>query len=281
MGEADGPTAGATYVIRKQPVWTYFLTPAAVVVGALVIAGAIWWTRDDDSDEVAASRDLALMDAVSTAAPGATQAASGSLRDAVYGYARQLGLDEGKFDQCVNNASNIQRINSGIQAGNALGVTGTPTFFVNNKKLVGAQPYALLKEIVDAELKGSPTSLDGYSNALKQLAATNPPNFQIVSSKPDLTGAAFEGSPNAKVVIAEFSDFQCPFCKQWTDTALKQLRKDLGDEVSLAFLHFPIQSIHPNAGSASLVAMCAQEQGKFWEMHDLLFAKQSEWAALK
>lgn len=272
---------------RKQPVWTYFLTPAAVVLGATIIAGAVWWTRDDDAPASTTDHNLSLVEPVttvgpgSTGSPGATAVAGGSLRDTVYGYARQVGLNEGQFDQCVKNAQNLEQINAGIEAGNTLGVTGTPTFFINNKKLVGAQPYAVLKEIVDAELKGSPTSLDGYSNAVKQLAATTPPGFQIVTTKPDTTGAAFEGSPNAKVVIAEFSDFQCPFCKQWTDTTLKQLRAELGNQVSLAFLHFPIQSIHPNAGSASLVALCAQEQGKFWEMHDLLFAKQAEWAALK
>ena len=46
-------------------------------------------------------------------------------------------------------------------------------------------------------------------------------------------------------------------------------------------MNFPIVQIHPNAGNASLVAVCAGQQGKFWEMHDLLFAKQTEWAALK
>jgi protein-disulfide isomerase len=48
----------------------------------------------------------------------------------------------------------------------------------------------------------------------------------------------------------------------------------------MAFLHFPITQIHPNAGNASVAAICAGEQGKFWEMHDLLFARQQEWQNL-
>jgi protein-disulfide isomerase len=171
-------------------------------------------------------------------------------------------------------------LNSSLQNGSSLGVSGTPTFFINNKKLVGAQPYALLQEIIEAELNGSPTTLDGYSPALRQLAANSPPNFAIIDGRPDITGAAIEGNPNAKVIVAEYSDFQCPFCKQWTDSSLRQIRAELGDDVALAFMHFPIVQIHPNAGNASLVAICAGKQGKFWEMHDLLFARQAEWSKL-
>src|SRR5690606_14001591 len=108
---------------------------------------------------------------------------------------------------------------------------------------------------------------DGYSTGVRELAASN--RFAIVAEKPDVSGAAIEGSANAKVMVAEFSDFQCPFCKQWTDASLKALRAKLGNDVALAFLHFPIVQIHPNAGNASLVAICAGEQGKFWPMHDL------------
>ena len=50
--------------------------------------------------------------------------------------------------------------------------------------------------------------------------------------------------------------------------------------MSIAFLHFPITQIHPNAGNASVAAICAAEQGKFWPMHDLLFATQQNWEKL-
>jgi protein-disulfide isomerase len=274
--------AEARLFMRKQPLWTHFLTPGAIVFGAILIAGAIWWTREDDDGDASTGSDLALIGAVSTAEPATTALpAATNLKDMVYAYARQVGLDETKFDQCVNNQDNVARINAEIAAGNALGVTGTPTFFINNKKLVGAQSLALIEEVIQAELKGSPTTLDGYSPALRQLAATTPPNFQIMPSKPDVSSAAIEGKADAKVMVAEFSDFQCPFCKQWNDNSLKQLRTKLGDDLALAFLHFPIVSIHPNAGNASLVAICAQAQDKFWPMHDLLFARQAEWSALK
>ena len=271
--------SGPVYV-KDPPAWSYFLSPAALILGSLIVAGAIWWTREDDG---AAAEPLVVQQgAISTVPPASTgvSAASGLL-DTIKGYARQIGLNEMQFNQCVGDQANVARITQDLQAGNALGVTGTPTFFVNNKKLVGAQPLALLLEIVQAELRGSPTSVSQYSPQVQQLAATTPPIFAIVEKGPDIAGASVEGDPNAKVVIAEFSDFQCPFCKQWIDQSLRQLRTQLGDDVALAFMHFPIVQIHPNAGNASLVAICAGQQGKFWEMHDLLFARQAEWAALK
>jgi protein-disulfide isomerase len=268
--------------LKKQPLWSYFLTPAAVVVGAVIIAGAIWWT-DGNGDSAAASpggETAPVVGAVSTVEPTRPAATQGLL-ETFNLYARQVGLDQAKFTQCLGQQENISLINEQLQRGSGLGVTGTPTFFINNKKLVGAQPTAILNEIIDAELKGSPTTLDGYSAAIQQLAATNPPSFQITNSRPDVSDAEIEGSPNAKVMIAEFSDFQCPFCKRWTESSIVDVRSRLGDDVAIAFLHFPISQIHANAGNASLVSICAGEQGKFWEMHDLLFARQAEWADLR
>ncbi len=285
------------------PAWTFFLTPAAVLIGALIIAAAIWWQpADDEAASPAATPPPAGMSTMPAASP--TTAAARTLVDTFLGYARSLQLDEGRLMQCLNDPQNVQLINAHLQRGSQLGVSGTPTFFINNKKLVGAQPTALMLEIIEKERSPNPpTSIDAYSPQLQQLAATNPPSFAIVEARPDLSGAAFEGNPNARVVIvearpdlsgaafegnpnarvviAEFSDFQCPFCKRWNETTLGEVRKLLGDEVALAFLHFPIAQIHPNAGNASLLAICAGAQGKFWEMHDLLFARQDEWANLR
>ncbi len=264
-----------------QPGWAFLLTPAAVLLGALIIAAAIWWQpADDEAASPAATPPPAGMSTMPAASP--TTAAARTLVDTFLGYARSLQLDEGRLMQCLNDPQNVQLINAHLQRGSQLGVSGTPTFFINNKKLVGAQPAALMLEIIEKERSPNPpTSLEAYSPQLQQLAATNPPSFAIVEARPDLSGAAFEGNPNARVVIAEFSDFQCPFCKRWNETTLGEVRKLLGDEVALAFLHFPIAQIHPNAGNASLLAICAGAQGKFWEMHDLLFARQDEWANLR
>jgi protein-disulfide isomerase len=278
----DPAPAQPEIYLKKPPLWSYFLTPAAVLAGAALIAGAIWYTSDDAEPATSAAEGDG--GAVSTAptlpamAPMATQAPAQGLLETFNLYARSLELDTDQFGVCLGQQSNVVLLNEHFQRGAALGVTGTPTFFINNKKLVGAQPAAILEEIVQRELGGTPpTTLEEYSEAVRSLGD----NFAIVPAGPDLSGAVIEGDPEARVMIAEFSDFQCPFCKRWSEEVLPPLRNALGEEVALAFLHYPITQIHPNAGNASVVAICAGEQGKFWEMHDLLFARQAEWSNLR
>jgi protein-disulfide isomerase len=86
--------------------------------------------------------------------------------------------------------------------------------------------------------------------------------------------ARVRGNPKAKVMIVEFSDFQCPYCGQVQST-LKTVLAKHPDTVALAFRDMPIQQIHPLAPKAAEAARCAGEQGKFWEYHDLLFANQA------
>jgi protein-disulfide isomerase len=86
----------------------------------------------------------------------------------------------------------------------------------------------------------------------------------------DAALAPVRGPLDAPVTIVEFSDFQCPFCVRVTPTLLK-LRESYGDKIRLAYRHFPLP-MHPLAPKAAEAAACAGEQGKFWEMHDRLFA---------
>lgn len=85
------------------------------------------------------------------------------------------------------------------------------------------------------------------------------------------------GDQNADITIVEFSDFQCPFCKRAADDAVAQFMQSSyfkSGDVNLVYKHFPLNSIHPHAQKAAEASVCAQEQGKFWEYHDALFANQ-------
>jgi len=95
-------------------------------------------------------------------------------------------------------------------------------------------------------------------------------------------GHPAKGPADAPVTIVEFSDFECPFCKQVVPT-LDQIKSKYGDQVRLVFRQFPLSSIHPHAQKAAEAALCANEQGKFWEMHDAMFNDQKllEVTALK
>ena len=88
------------------------------------------------------------------------------------------------------------------------------------------------------------------------------------------------GDPDAPITIIEFSDFECPFCARFHVQTLPLLLEEYIDQgkVKLVFRDFPIQSIHPNALPASVAAECANDQGKFKGMHDMLFENQSQWS---
>jgi protein-disulfide isomerase len=89
--------------------------------------------------------------------------------------------------------------------------------------------------------------------------------------------APVRGAADAPVTIVEFSDFECPFCKQAHPT-LKQLLERYPGKVRLAYRDFPLDSIHPQARRAAEAARCAQDQGKFWEYHDVLFTQSPQLA---
>jgi protein-disulfide isomerase len=90
-------------------------------------------------------------------------------------------------------------------------------------------------------------------------------------------GAPVRGAADAPVTVVEFSDFECPFCKQIHPT-LKQLLERYPGKVRLAYRDFPLDSIHPQARRAAEAARCAHDQGKFWEYHDVLFTESPRFA---
>jgi protein-disulfide isomerase len=85
-------------------------------------------------------------------------------------------------------------------------------------------------------------------------------------------GAPVRGAANAPVTVVEFSDFECPFCKQ-TRPTLKQLLERYPGKLRLVYRDFPLDSIHPQARRAAEAARCAHDQEKFWEYHDVLFTE--------
>jgi protein-disulfide isomerase len=101
---------------------------------------------------------------------------------------------------------------------------------------------------------------------LKKMKA-NPKN--VIGDSPT-TGAA-----NAKIILLEFSDFECPYCAQM-HTTLKEFMAKHNSEVLLAYKHFPLLSVHPEALNAAKAAWAANQQGKFWEYHDALFEQQNQ-----
>lgn len=85
------------------------------------------------------------------------------------------------------------------------------------------------------------------------------------------------GKGTTGVTLVEYGDFQCPVCASFFPI-VQQVKEKYGDQITFQFRNFPLSEIHPNAVIAARAAMAANNQGKFWEYHDLLYQNQTSWA---
>jgi protein-disulfide isomerase len=116
--------------------------------------------------------------------------------------------------------------------------------------------------------------------------AAKPSSAGLASGLTDSVSTAADrgrirGAETAPIWLVEISDFQCPYCKQWHEQSFATIDREYVQtgKVRLAYLNFPLSSIHRNARAAAEAAMCASVQGKFWQLHESLFNTQSRWAA--
>lgn len=212
--------------------------------------------------------------------PAAFQASSLEAMDA----AILAALEDREFPDiagCLARDQFAAAVQEDIREGNRLGVTGTPTFYINGYPIVGAQPYGTFEYAISLAEAGELEN--AFREAAEQQAAaiaTATAQAAIPVDIP-LDDAPAIGDPNAPVTIVEYSDYQCPFCWRHFQETMPQLREyiDAGD-VRYVFKDFPIRRSHPEAQKAHEAARCAREQGgdeAYWEMHDLIFASQRDW----
>ena len=145
------------------------------------------------------------------------------------------------------------------------------TFYEANKNRI-KQPLEKVSEQITSYLQQQAQEQRRQA-LLKELRSRYP---VTVALRAPTVEVATEGEPslgpaNAPVTIVEFSDFQCPYCRQ-TQSTLKQLMAEYEGKIKLVFRDFPLRNIHPQAQKAAEAAQCAAEQQKFWPYHDKLFA---------
>lgn len=200
-------------------------------------------------------------------------------------YAGEIGLNMQKFKAALDANKFKSRIDDTIKLANANGAGGTPAFFINGKLISGAQPFENFKTVIDAEIahaddlvkKGTKRE-NLYAEIMKEASAAPPaaaPAANDEDSKPAnvaIGDSPVKGDPKAPVTIVEFSDYQCPFCGRVEGT-LTQVMNDYKGKVKLTFKNQPLP-FHNNAMIAAQGALAAKEQGKFWEMHDKMYANQ-------
>jgi len=102
------------------------------------------------------------------------------------------------------------------------------------------------------------------------IVSSNPPTLVPLLGKWDHVTGSFDG----QIIVVEYGDFECPLCAQ-AFPSVKLLLKDFGAHLCFAFRHFPLVEAHPHAELAAEAAEAAGAQGKFWQMHDLLFENQT------
>jgi protein-disulfide isomerase len=145
-----------------------------------------------------------------------------------------------------------------------------------------SEPFAAVREKIVATMRQIRVAKASaaYLQSLRRQASVRidltPPEAEVA-----IDNARRRGPQNAPVLVVEFADYECPYCRT-VYPELKKLQNEFGDKVAFAFKDFPLP-MHANAEKAAEAARCAGAQGKFWEFHDVLFnnAKKLEDAQLK
>lgn len=204
-------------------------------------------------------------------------------------YAEEVAVpDMEKFKKDLEEETYKDAVKDDQKLGQKFAVRSTPSFFVNGMPQRGAKPVDALKKIVDDEKAAMQKLLDKgakpeelYARVMKAAKDTRaaPPEKQRQrpgQPEPDKNYAVPTGddrptwgNEEALVTIIEFSDFQCPYCSRVNPT-LKQVKEEYPDDVKIVFRQHPLP-MHKQAPAAARAAIAAHKQGKFWEMHDLLF----------
>jgi protein-disulfide isomerase len=222
-------------------------------------------------------------------------------------WGQQIGLDMAKFDADLKDPAIAAGVDKDSQMANALGVRGTPGFFVNGVNIAGAVPIEEFEKVIAEQITKANDELGKGTKATdlneKLTAASNPQLGDkivrwVFKGEPVPADAApaeaprkkreedtttvwktslrgdepSKGSADALVTIVEYTDFQCPFCSK-ARGSLDEVEKNYGDKVRIVFKNLPLD-FHKNAFGAAEAALCGKDQGKFWEMEKRLFENQ-------
>ena len=204
-------------------------------------------------------------------------------------WGKEIGLNSAKLKKAIADNKYGATIKEQQALASKLGARGTPAFFINGRNLRGAQPLTAFTALIDEELvkakalvkKGTPRAkvyaetIKNGETGPKAAPAKAAPDANKVYDIPVPKKAPRKGAAKAKVVIQEFSDFQCPFCSRVNPT-VAQVMKEYGDKVQIIWRDYPLP-FHKDAQPAAQAAREVFEQKgdkAFWAYHDLLFANQ-------
>ena len=195
--------------------------------------------------------------------------------------ARKLRLNQRRLSECLKSGRTDAQLNDDQRVASEAFARGTPSTFVNGRKLSGARPFEDLKSLVDRELKGARERLKGTAPA--ELYATiiaGGERKRVVGEESyDLNrqgGSApiRDGSAAASLKLTVFTDYQCPYCAR-IEPVLEAVKAHYGEGLAIEVRHFPLTH-HEQAEPAARAAECANEAGRGLDMHRLLMKRQAE-----
>lgn len=200
--------------------------------------------------------------------------------------AAELELNTARVKHALAKQTHKASIESDADLANDLEARGTPAFFINGRKVSGAQPLERFVAVIDEELAKAQDLVTSkkipkarvYAELMKDAQGPPPPETKKVPAATKANPSRGQG----RVVVQVFSDFQCPFCKRATPT-IESLEQAYPGQLKIVWRNLPL-AFHQDARPAAAAAMEAYAQGgnaKFWKMHDLLFAAQGTPDGLK
>ena len=193
-------------------------------------------------------------------------------------YGEALELEMAAFNNCLEENKYGEDIQADYQLGLSRGVNSTPSFFINEQPLIGAQPLETFNQTIALISEG------GSIAAAPSDTGELPPEYAVPTPAAipvEAENVAWSaGDPDAPVQIVEFTDYQCPFCQQYATETFPTIFTEMieNGRAFYAIKDLPLDNLHPEAIVAATAVRCAGEQDAYKEMHDTVFANQATWS---
>ncbi|KKT87007.1 MAG: Sodium/proton antiporter [Parcubacteria group bacterium GW2011_GWA2_46_10] len=230
-----------------------YVVPVAIVVAGLLIAGAVVYNGGSFGN-----------DGLGNTAPTQSEVVTPAE------VAKAVGLKKVEFEKCVAEKRGTERVDTNLQEATSVGIGGTPTSIIVTPSgeqyfMVGALPADMLDAYVAAAIEDDAAKLTELEG---QFGLPDAPDVPVLEE-----GDHLRGSIDAPVVLIEYSDLECPYCKRF-HPEVKQMIEKYGDKIVWAYRHFPLEAIHSSARPLAEGSECAAQLGgndKFWEYVDYVF----------
>lgn len=269
------PTLESAYIATGEMMLVYYDFPLVNIhPQAVAAANAARCAGEQSAAAFWQMHDLLYMDSESWSISNPTPV--------FIDFAETLGLDGDAFAACVEEERYLDAIEADVELALSRGVRSTPSFFINDQPLVGAQPLSQFEAAISIVQDGGELAAATPEPTPASAAPADPALLPTPASIPLDTAAADLGDAEAPITIIEYTDYQCPYCARHVSETMDTLIAQLVDSGRVRYVvkDFPLDSLHPDARTAAAAARCAGEQDAYWPMHDAIFNEQGEWSGL-